>query len=76
MSKTEMDWEKLAEELHEHGVPQQRARVVALVATGRTHSETKETLDLNHRSNVGTHVERYRSERENAEWLAEYGPEI
>lgn len=73
----EGDWEERAEQLHEHGdVPEQRARVVALVAVGHTHAETADILDLNHRSNVGTHLARYRDERDEAAWLAEHGPEV
>lgn len=76
MSETQIDWQELAEQLHDHDVPEQRARVVALVAMGHTHAETKEILDLNHRSNVGTHVARYRDDRENAAWLLEHGPDV
>lgn len=76
MSETTEDWQALAADLQSHGVPERRAEVVALVATGRSHADTKEELGLDHRSNVATHVARYRKEREDAEWLSEHGPEV
>jgi len=72
------DWRELADELHERGgVPERRAEVVALVATGHSYSETAAELGLNSRPNVAQHVKRYREEDvPAAEWLAEHGPEI
>jgi hypothetical protein len=72
------DWKQLAEQLHERGgVAQRRAKVVALVATGRTHEETKEMLGYSSMGSISNHIERYRNEdRPEAEWLAEHGPEV
>lgn len=72
------NWREVAVELWtEGGIPAKRARVVALVASGRTHAEVAEELHLNHRGEVSTHVSRYRSkDLPNARWLAENGPEI
>lgn len=77
MSETQSDWNGLAEQLHEQGdVPEMRAKVVALLAQGHTHSEVADQLDIEHRANVAVHVGRYREERDEAVWLAEHGPEI
>lgn len=70
------DWQERAAELQDHGVPERRAEVVALLEAGLTHAEVAETLDLNDRSNVGVHVARYREARADAEWLAEHGPDV
>ena len=72
------DWRALAVDLWtEGGLPAKRARVVALVATGHTHAETAERLNLNSRSEVSTHVARYRDDDlPDARWLAEHGPEL
>jgi len=73
----EQTWEERAEELHEKGgVAQKQAKVVALIETGRTHQEVKDELGLDKRSEVSTHVRRYRDNRDEVEWLAEHGPEI
>jgi DNA-binding CsgD family transcriptional regulator len=72
------DWKQLADHLHERGgVAQRRAQVVALIATGHTHEETKEILGYSSMGSISNHVERYRAQdRPEAEWLAEHGPEI
>lgn len=74
----EDDWRELADALHEQGgVPERRAEVVAVIATGHTHREAVEMLDLPGRYNVSTHLDRYRdSDLPEARWLAEHGPEI
>lgn len=70
-------WEERAEELHEKGgVAQKQAKVVALIETGRTHQEVKDELGLDKRSEVSTHVRRYRDNRDEGEWLANFGPDI
>ena len=71
-------WRNLAVDLWtEGGLPAKRARVVALVATGRTHAETAERLGLSSRSEVSTHIARYRDgDLPEARWLAEHGPEL
>ena len=70
------DWRERAAELAAHGVPERRAEVVALIEIGHTHSEVADILDLDTRSNVGTHVQRYRENQANAEWRAEHAPNI
>jgi len=73
----EQTWEERAEELHEKGgVAQKQAKVVALIETGRTHQEVKDELGLDNRSEVSTHVRRYRNNRDEVDWLADHGPEI
>lgn len=67
-------WRKRAEQLEKHGVPPRRAEVVALIEAGKTHSEVKEILGLNYRSNVGTHIGKYADQWENLEWLLENAP--
>lgn len=70
-------WQERAEEISEQGgVGWRQAQVVALIEDGRTHAEVAEELDLSDRSEVSTHVSRYRDDRDKTEWLAEYGPEI
>jgi len=70
-------WQERAEELHEKGdVAQKQAKVVALLETGKTHRGVKEELGLEDRSEVSTHVRRYREDREEVKWLAEHGPEV
>lgn len=70
-------WEALATRLAAHGVPKKRARVVALVASGRTHAEVADELSLSNRGEVGTHVQRYRDrDLANARWLADHAPDI
>jgi len=72
-----LTWEERAEELHEKGgVAQKQAKVVALIETGRTHQEVKDELGLDKRSEVSTHVRRYRDNRDEIEWLANFGPDI
>jgi hypothetical protein len=71
------EWERLAARLHEEGgIPERRAEIVALVATGHTHAETKERLGLSSRGNVGRAMVEYRQRRAEAEWLAEHAPDI
>lgn len=71
------DWQELATTLHERGrIPPKRAKVVALVLSGHTHRETADILDMKHRSQVSTHVKRYRADRDKARWLIEQGPEL
>jgi transposase len=72
------DWKQLADQLHERGgVAQRRAQVVALVATGHTHEETKEMLGYSSVGSISNHIERYRNQDyPEAEWLAEHGPEV
>lgn len=71
------NWIELAEELSEHGVPQRRAEVVALVSNGRTHAEVADELGLSNRSAVAVHVDRYRNQDlPDARWLAENAPEV
>lgn len=74
---TEQTWEERAAELHEKGnVAKRQAQVVALIETGRTHQEVKDELGLDNRSEVSTHVRRYRENRDEVEWLADFGPDI
>jgi len=71
------DWTELAAELSEHGVPQRRAEVVALVRHGRTHAEVADELGLSGRSGVAVHIDRYRNQDlPNARWLVENAPEV
>lgn len=72
------NWQERAAELHEQGgIPKRRAKVVALVEAGRTHSEVADTLDMNDRSNVGSLLHLYREEDlSEADWLSANGPRI
>jgi hypothetical protein len=79
MSETDgEDWETLAERLHDRGgIPEGRADVIALLATGRSHSEAADALGYSSTGSISNHVERYREEDlAEAEWLLEHGPEI
>lgn len=71
-------WKQLAEQLHEcNGIAQRRAQVVALVATGRTHEETKGMLSYSSISSTSNHIGRYRNQSPpEAEWLTKHGPEL
>lgn len=78
------DWEKTARDLQDHGIPETRAKVVALIDAGRTHAEVQEELSLSSAGQVSNHVKRYREDdlgeaeerKRNAEWLINEGPEI
>ena len=73
----EQTWDERAEEVHKKGgVAKKQAQVVALIEAGRTHQEVKDELDLDNRSEVSTHVRRYRDNRDEVEWLANFGPDI
>lgn len=83
MSESEsssQDWEDRADELQKHGVPRQRARVVALRERDHSYSEIASTLgfgsDNEDRSQVQRHLDAYREERDNARWLLENAPEL
>ncbi|WP_330633677.1 helix-turn-helix domain-containing protein [Halocatena halophila] len=67
-----------AEELNElGGIPEKRAQVVALIEKGFTHQEVADELGMEHRSEVGVHVDRYRNQDlPGAKWLVEKGPRI
>ncbi len=70
-------WQARARDLHEHGgVPETRAKAIALVETDRGLQEAGDVLGMDRR-NVHTHVERYRNQDlEPARWLAENGPDL
>lgn len=70
-------WQTRADELHgKGGVPPVRARVVALRETGLTYREIAGRLDQSGKEEVSWHIQRYREERGEADWLAEHGPDI
>ena len=74
------DWRERAAQLCEHGVPDQRANVVALREQKHSYSEIASELgfgaDDDDRSQVKYHLDAYRDQREDAEWLIENGPEL
>ena len=71
------DWRERAAELHERGgVPEGRAKTVALAEQGLTNKEITDMVDLDSRGSVWIQIDRYRAERDEAEWLAEHGPEL
>lgn len=74
------DWRERAAQLREHGVPDQRANVVALREQERSYSEIASELgfgaDNDDRSQVKYHLDAYRDQRGDAEWLTEHGPDI
>jgi len=74
------DWRDRAAQLCQHGVPEQRANVVALREEGHSYSEIASALgfgaDDDDRSQVKYHLDAYRNQREDAEWLIENGPEV
>jgi len=73
----DLDWQERADQLVRHGVPEQRAKIVALADQGHSHAEIADELGLESRGSVYNQIESYRSEdKPNAEWLAEYGPEV
>lgn len=75
--ETEQSWEDRAAELQEKGgVPKRQAEAVALLEEGCTHQEVTDELGLEKRSEVSTHVRRYRDNRGEVEWLASFGPDI
>lgn len=66
-----------AECLNEYGnIPEKRALAVSLVDIGFTHTEVAALLEMDNRGGVSTHVTRYRTEYEAAEWLTENAPSI
>ena len=78
MSETAPDgWRERARELHERGgVHERRAEVAALAEQGLTNQEIADTLGLDSRGSVWQHIDWYRDDRDQAEWLAEHGPEL
>lgn len=78
MSETDAEWRTLADDLQAHGVPQKRAEVVALVATGHSYSAIadRDDIGVSGRGGVANYIEDYREQLADAEWLAENGPEI
>lgn len=71
------DWEERASELHDHGIPKERAKAVALIEAGNTFEETKEVLGLASKGAVSNHISRYRKEDlPNAKWIAENAPDV
>jgi FixJ family two-component response regulator len=73
----DINWTDRAAALHDHGIPEKRAKVVALIAAGRTHAQVAEELGMSNRGEVSVHVTRYRNEdKANAEWLAANAPDI
>lgn len=81
MSDADVDeWQQRADELHEHGgVPEQRAKVVALRERGDTYGEIAATLGFgsndDDRSQVKRHLDSYQEQRDDAGWLVENGPD-
>ena len=71
------DWMQLAGDLSNHGIPQRRAEVVALISHGRTHAEVADELGLENRSAVAVHIDRYRNQDlPHARWLVKNAPEV
>lgn len=74
------DWRNRAAQLCEHGVPEQRANVVALREQGHSYSEIAAELGFgagnDDRSQVKYHLDAYRGQRADSEWLIENGPEL
>lgn len=70
--------DELAERLVEHGVPEKRARVVALVAAGHSYREIadRDDVGVSVPGGVANYVADYRQQLEEAVWLAEHGPEL
>lgn len=79
-TKPKPQWGERADELNCHGVPEQRANVVALRELGLTYAEIAAELELgsnnNDRSQVSRHLKYYREQRRNAEWLVANTPKI
>jgi len=77
---TAEDWRERAAQLCEHDVPEQRANVVALREQGHSYNEIASELgfgaDDDDRSQVKYHLDAYRDQREDAEWLVDNGPEL
>jgi len=78
MTDEPTDWEALADELHEQGgLPERRAEVIALVATGHSHAEAADKIGYSSSGSISNHVERYREEDlAQAEWLVEHAPDV
>jgi len=74
------DWRERAAQLCEHGVPEQRANVVALREQGRSYSEIAAELEFGEdgrdRSQVTYHIDSYREQLSNSEWLVQHAPDI
>lgn len=83
-NQNEADWQDLADQLQAHGIPETRAKVVALIATDHTHADVQDELGLSSAGQVSNHVKRYRDDDlgtarerlENARWLLEEAPQI
>jgi DNA-binding CsgD family transcriptional regulator len=69
-------WREDAARLHQRGgVSERRAEAAALRERGLSYTEIGEVLGIN-RAGAARHIRRYRAERDQAEWLAEHGPEL
>lgn len=77
MADAQQSWENLAETLSDHGVPERRAEIVALAAqTDLTYQQIADELDVESKGSVGNQIREYRDAMDDAEWLAENGPEV
>lgn len=74
------EWEAQAAALQDHGIPPQRANVVALRDAGHTFSEIAAELEFGadgeDRSQVSYHLDAYREQRHDAEWLVKHAPDL
>jgi len=81
MSGQDAEWSELAELLHKKGgVPEKRAKAVALVYSGYTYDDAADELGIeakSRRSQIAQHVKRYREQDlTEAQWLVNEGPEV
>jgi transposase-like protein len=71
------DVDDLADALAGHGIPERRARIVALLAeTEMTYEEIADEMGVASTGSIWNQVSEYRETRENALWLAEHAPEV
>lgn len=71
------DVAELAEDLTAHGVPERRAKIVALASkTDLTYQEIATELDVESKGSVGNQIREYRRTIENGRWLVEHAPDV
>ena len=76
-SESGMDWRERAEQLQERGgIPEQRAKIVALREAGYSYQGIVDTLDLSSRGSVLNQVEAYRETISEDTWHAEHYADV
>jgi len=70
------EWRGTASQLQSHGVPERRAKIVALIEAGYTYSEVADKLGVESKGSVGNQVKEFRQSVADAMWLVDNTPDI